>query len=139
MTRPSTNRRSFPAVPASAGEARRFVEAVLRRAGHEHEAYPATMLVSELVANAILHTGTPLEVVVDLDDRRARIEVHDGSRQLPIRKNYSALSGTGRGMLMVDRMSSDWGADVTATGKMVWFELGFEPAAGQGAREVDAR
>ena len=115
--------RTFPSAPASAGGARRFVEAVLTDAGEEESLYAATALVSELVANAVLHTGTPIEVVVTTAGDRVRIEVHDGSPQLPVRKHYSNMSGTGRGLLLVERMASDWGAERKAGGKVVWFEL----------------
>ena len=116
-------RRTFASTPASAGEARRFVESVLEDADLDHLSYSATMLVSELVANAILHTGTPIEVVVDPQLDRLRVEVHDGSPQLPVRKHYSNMSGTGRGLLLVEKMAADWGSDRTAGGKVVWFEL----------------
>lgn len=116
-------RRSFPSTPASAGGARRFLDGAL--AGPE--LFPivdaAALLVSELVANAVLHSGTPLEVVVTVDGAHVRVEVHDGSPRLPVKKNYSTMSGTGRGLVLVDRMSSRWGADSTPSGKLVWFEL----------------
>ena len=118
-----TQRQTFPSTPASARQARRFVESVLEDGDLDHFAYPATMLVSELVANAVLHTGTVIEVVVCPELDRVRVEVHDGSPQLPIRKHYSNLSGTGRGLLLVERMASEWGSDRTAEGKVVWFEL----------------
>lgn len=116
-------RQTFPSIPASAGQARRFVESVLEEGGLDHLSYAATMLVSELVANAVLHTGTPVEVVVCPELDRIRVEVHDGSPQLPVRKHYSTMSGTGRGLLLVERMASEWGSDRTADGKLVWFEL----------------
>ncbi len=98
----------------------------------------ALLLVSELVANAVLHTSTPIEVVVKPGDGRARIEVHDGSRQLPVRKNYSSMSGTGRGLMLVERMSSTWGAERTASGKVVWFELDGDAAPAFDILEVEA-
>ncbi len=116
-------RQRFPSTPASAGQARRFVESVLEEGGLDHLAYSATMLVSELVANAVLHTGTPIEVVVCPEVDRVRVEVHDGSPQLPVRKHYSTMSGTGRGLMLVEQMASGWGADRTGAGKVVWFEL----------------
>ena len=115
-------RRSFPSTPASAGQARRFVESVLE-GDLDHLSYAATMLVSELVANAVLHTGSTVEVVVTPGADRVRVEVHDGSAQLPIRKHYSNMSGTGRGLLLVERMAEEWGSDRTDGGKVVWFEL----------------
>jgi anti-sigma regulatory factor (Ser/Thr protein kinase) len=121
----STNerRRTFPSAPVSAGKARAFVESVLAGAGLGHLVYTATLLVSELVANAILHSGTPLEVVVRCGDDRVRVEVHDGNPQLPVRKHYSNLSGTGRGLMLVERMAAGWGAERTAGGKTVWFDV----------------
>jgi anti-sigma regulatory factor (Ser/Thr protein kinase) len=116
-------RQTFPSAPTSAGKARAFVQSALAGAGLDHLAYTATLLVSELVANAILHSGTPMEVVVRCDADRARIEVHDGNPVLPVRKHYSNMSGTGRGLLLVERMAAEWGAERTNGGKVVWFEL----------------
>ena len=118
-----TERRAFSSTPASARDARRFVDTVLTDTGRGDLAYTATMLVSELVANAVLHTSTPIEVVVDQVGDRVRVEVHDGSSQLPVRKHYSTMSGTGRGLMLVERMASEWGAEATGGGKVVWFEL----------------
>jgi len=118
------SRRTFPSTPASAGEARRFVESALAAVDLDHLAFAATMLVSELVANAVLHTGTPIEVVISPEPDGVRIEVHDGSPLLPIRKHYSTMSGTGRGLLLVERMAAEWGSErKNDGGKMVWFEL----------------
>lgn len=116
-------RAKLPAEPASAGRARRFVDRALNdwRCGHLAEV--ATLLVSELVANAILHAGTTVEVVIRRERERLRIEVHDGNARLPTRKRYSKMSGTGRGLVLVERLSRDWGTESTPSGKVVWFEL----------------
>jgi anti-sigma regulatory factor (Ser/Thr protein kinase) len=134
----STYRQTFPALPLSAGQARSFVESVLAVARLDHLSYTATLLVSELVANAVLHTGTGLEVVVETSANRVRVEVHDGNPQLPVRKHYSNLSGTGRGLLLVERMAANWGADRTATGKRVWFELDGGSATAFDVLDVEA-
>ena len=120
----SAARRTFPPAPSSAGEARRFVTRVLADADLDWLSYTATVLVSELVSNAVLHAATPAEVVVTSTGDGVRVEVHDASPRMPVRKHYSALSGTGRGLLLVERMASQWGAEPTAGGgKVVWFEL----------------
>lgn len=123
MSAVSERRQSFPSAPVSASRARAFVESALAGAGLDHLAYTTILLVSELVANAVLHSGTPLDVVVQCGDDRVRVEVHDGNPQLPVRKHYSNMSGTGRGLMLVERMSAGWGADRTAGGKVVWFEV----------------
>ena len=116
-------RQTFPAAAISAGHARRFVEGALDVAGLAPFSYAATLLVSELVANAVLHTGTSFDVVVRPGADRVRIEVHDGSPELPVRRHYSNMSGTGRGLMLVEQMAAGWGSDLTAKGKLVWFEL----------------
>ena len=134
----SDSRQTFPSTPASAGQARRFVDRALDDAGMSHLSYEATLLVSELVANAILHTGTPFDVVVKPDGQHVRVEVHDGSPELPVRKRYSNMSGTGRGLLLVERMAAGWGADLTSKGKVVWFELDAQGAPAFDIMGVDA-
>jgi len=131
-------RRQFPSTPASAGHARQFVEDVLAAAALDHLSYAATILVSELVANAVLHTGTAPVVVVSPMGDHVRVEVHDGSSQLPLRRHYSNMSGTGRGLLLVERMASEWGSDRTADGKVVWFELDGATAPVFDILDVDA-
>jgi anti-sigma regulatory factor (Ser/Thr protein kinase) len=119
----SERRQTFAPAPVSAGKARAFVEAALAGAGLDHLSYVAMLLVSELVANAVLHGGTPLEVVVRCGEDWVRVEVHDGNPQLPMRKHYSNMSGTGRGLMLVEQLAAGWGSERTPGGKVVWFEL----------------
>ena len=51
------------------------------------------------------------------------VEVHDRGPGSATRRHYSATSGTGRGLVLVDELAREWGTVVTATGKFVWFEL----------------
>ena len=107
----------------SAGAARRFVSATLASWGCDAVDYVATLLVSELVSNALLHAGTELDVVLRRPDGGIRVEVHDRNHRLPARKHYSITSTTGRGLALVEDLARDWGAEVTADGKFVWFEF----------------
>lgn len=116
-------RADFPAEPASAGRARRFVDATLRNWECAGIVDVASLLVSELVANSVLHAGTPVAVVISRNSRRLRIEVQDGDSRVPARKHYSSLATTGRGLMLVERMAADWGVRPTTSGKGVWFEL----------------
>lgn len=84
------------------------------------------LLSSELLANAVLHgpvqTGIGVQLVVT--DDVARVSVSDGAETSPVvmRTDPSALSG--RGMAIVEAMSSRWGVEVHEDGgKTVWFEL----------------
>lgn len=126
------SRATFPGVPGSAGRARRFVAAALTDAGRPEAVEVAVLLVSELVSNAVLHAGTDLEVVVRILPDRVAVEVHDQGGGRAVRRRYSKLSGTGRGLLLVDELARDWGTVVTSGGKFVWFELDLAGAPAQG-------
>jgi anti-sigma regulatory factor (Ser/Thr protein kinase) len=116
-------RTALPGEAASASAARRFVAAELRQAGLDGLADTALLLVSELVANAVLHAHTDLVVVVRVDTERVTVEVHDGVADAPSPKRYSTLSGTGRGLVLVEGLADGWGVEPTHGGKFVWFEL----------------
>ena len=54
---------------------------------------------------------------------RLRVAVGDGSERLPVRRQPSVEATGGRGIPLVDQLSSVWGVDRTNDGKRVWFEL----------------
>jgi anti-sigma regulatory factor (Ser/Thr protein kinase) len=85
----------------------------------------ASLLVSELVTNAIVHARTDVEVRLVTDDHMLRAEVSDGNPTFPTPRRPIGLAGTGRGLLMMDDLASRWGVSSTGAGKTVWFELRF--------------
>jgi hypothetical protein len=99
------------------------VRATLEGWGLDALSETGTLLVSELVANSVLHAGTSIRVVLRQTADRVRVEVHDGDRRVPTRKHYSSLATTGRGLMLVERLSTDWGVEPGGIGKHVWFEL----------------
>lgn len=108
---------------ASPARARRFVEDVLVRSGHEAVLETALLLTSELVTNAVLHgQGSDIGVTVRVDGG-VRVEVHDNGPGIPSPKHYADDAGTGRGLLLVEAMSTAWGVEVIGHGKTVWFEV----------------
>jgi PAS domain S-box-containing protein len=130
--------RRLPPAPGSVGEARDLVRDLLDNAGRDDLAETATLIVSEVVTNAILHAGTPIDVSVTLDDSGLRVEVGDGSTHLPTRRRYATTAGTGRGLMLLERMVDDWGATRHGSGKTVWFHLdGPGPAEEPVARHED--
>ena len=83
----------------------------------------AVLLVSELVTNAVLHAGSPVELALSLGRGRLRVEVGDRDPRPPLRMDHSEQSSTGRGLLLVDRAVDRWGVERLPSGKKVWFEL----------------
>lgn len=101
----------------------------------------AILLTSELVTNAVTHAaanasrngqaasrGRAAEavlLVIAADDAGLRVDVHDGSGDLPVLGDCPADADaeTGRGLLLVTSLSAEWGFYRTPGGKAVYFTL----------------
>lgn len=81
------------------------------------------LLATELASNAIRHSGTTATAIVRYLGECVRIEVGDGSRAMPTARTGDVLSEGGRGLPLVDTLSSAWGVVGTRDGKRVWFEV----------------
>ncbi|MER6422624.1 ATP-binding protein [Streptomyces sp. NPDC001137] len=116
----------LPSRPESAATARRLTQVVvLRQWGLTPKmTEDAVLLVSELVGNAVRHTGAR---VFGLRMRRRRgwirIEVRDPSRGLPCLMPVQETDISGRGLFLVDKLSDRWGVDLLPRGKTTWFEM----------------
>lgn len=114
----------LPAEPASAGMARRLIKDALRDWHHEDLVAIATLLVSEVVTNAILHAGSDIHLRLMSSGATVRVEVGDLSDVLPAPRTYGQDATTGRGLALVQMLASAWGAEPRAPGKVVWFQVG---------------
>ncbi|MGW0626885.1 ATP-binding protein [Streptomyces sp. NPDC002758] len=116
----------LPSRPESAATARRLAQVVvLRQWGLTPKlTEDAVLLVSELVGNAVRHTGAR---VFGLRMRRRRgwirFEVRDPSRGLPCLMPVQELDISGRGLFLVDTLADRWGVDLLPRGKTTWFEM----------------
>ena len=112
-----------PQIP-NIGVARRFVASTIG----DHPCRPELeVLTSEVVANAVTHARTEVTVQVQATNGRARVEVHDGSADMPELQVPGASLRTGRGLAIVDALADDWGCRrIDGDGKVVWFELALE-------------
>lgn len=86
----------------------------------------AELLSSELVTNALLHTGqgAVFDAVLTAD-LRLRIEVQDSVTRLPGRRRGAdaEYATSGRGLLLVEALADSWGVQLRGDGKVTWFEL----------------
>lgn len=116
----------LPSLPESAATARRLAQVVLlRHWGLTPKlTEDAVLLVSELVGNAVRHTGARV-FGLRMHRRRGRIrvEVRDPSRGLPCLMPVQDLDVSGRGLFLVDTLADRWGVDLLPRGKTTWFEL----------------
>ena len=83
------------------------------------------LLVSELVANAVLHGRTDFDVTATREADVVRIDVTDRCPTPPSMKRYGPEAPTGRGLRLVDLLAHRWGVEpeVPGPGKTVWFEI----------------
>jgi GAF domain len=138
---------AYQPVPAAAAAARRFVRDTLcswelagERRGPGDRDEPdtlvddAVLLTSELVTNAVLHAGTPVQVTCrllgDLSGGAVEIAVLD-RRPAQIRPDrpHSAAEAAertnGRGLQLPSELASAWGVTYARAAKAVWFRLDF--------------
>lgn len=85
------------------------------------------LLATEIATNGVVHTESPLTVIVRYLGPVVRVEVGDGSRELPVTGTPAADDLKGRGLVLVEALASDWGVTPTRTGKRVWFEVPADP------------
>lgn len=126
--------------PTAASRARSFVRETLGDWGApltQSATDDAVLLASELVANAVQHAGTDLEVGLRLSDGILEVGVTDRhpTRALPEEPQApaeEAYSERGRGLTLPAALASSWGVTYTAAAKTVWFRLRTEAAEAGG-------
>jgi anti-sigma regulatory factor (Ser/Thr protein kinase) len=129
---------TLPAAVSSVPTARHFVESILSGWGLDDLSWPATLIVSELAANAALHArGEDFSIRIRSEIDCVRLEVTDSSLRLPQQRSYSADATTGRGLRLVDELAAEWGVSTTSTGKTVWVVLRASDAGLAGDEDVD--
>jgi anti-sigma regulatory factor (Ser/Thr protein kinase) len=81
------------------------------------------LVVTELVANVVQHTGDGGELHLACHDGRVRIAVHDQSRSFPQLQRPDPRRPGGRGLMLVAAVAETWGSRPTPTGKVVWAHI----------------
>ncbi|MCL2584454.1 MAG: SpoIIE family protein phosphatase [Streptosporangiales bacterium] len=127
--------------PTAASQARSFIRETLSNwdtSLSQSATDDAVLLASELVANAVQHAGTDLEIGLRLTDGVLEVAVTDRhpSRTLPEEPQAPAeekYSERGRGLTLPIALASAWGVTYTASAKTVWFRLRADGASASGA------
>jgi anti-sigma regulatory factor (Ser/Thr protein kinase) len=127
------------AFPSAVPCARAHVRAVATECGLAHLADTAELLASEIVTNAVQASGqlkiaeTPVvRITVATDSEALVIRVWDGSDGMPVHRQAGPSDDGGRGLTIIDALSTDWGACRGADGKIVWAVIGPAPSGGLG-------
>ncbi|MGP3687138.1 SpoIIE family protein phosphatase [Streptomyces sp. IBSNAI002] len=115
------------AEPERIAGARRQIRELLHDWADDEQVDSAVLMVSEMVTNVLMHTdGDALlvaEAVGELGERRLRVEVADGSDELPHKRHPGEMASSGRGVLLTEMLADAWGVDPRGEGKSIWFEL----------------
>ncbi|MCX5388776.1 SpoIIE family protein phosphatase [Streptomyces sp. NBC_00094] len=112
--------------PQGLSDARAAVGQALRDWGLPELADDAELLTGELLVNVLLHTegGAVLTLeVLPEPVRRVRLSVQDRSSAWPRRRTPGEAATSGRGLLLLDALSSRWGVEPRGEGKAVWCEI----------------
>ncbi|MEU7565873.1 ATP-binding protein [Streptomyces fradiae] len=131
--------------PAEVGRARRWARSRLAGSGmavDESLADTLVLLISELVTNAVVHTGcaAELRLLFGPGGRGAgivRVEVADSSACPPQQRRADGADTHGRGLELIDCLADRWGWTPEGRGKRIWCEVDRTAALGApgGVRE----
>ncbi|WP_030752722.1 SpoIIE family protein phosphatase [Streptomyces griseus] len=116
--------------PEALSAARHMIRAAVRAWGAGDRADEIELVADELMTNALMHTDGGAIVTLRVlpgAERRLRVEVEDRSSALPRRREAGEAGVSGRGLLLVDQLSDDWGVESRGGGKCVWCEFAVTP------------
>ncbi len=119
--------------PAEVGRARRWARSRLAGSGirdDEPLAETLVLIISELVTNAVVHTGCPavLRMLIAAEGG-VRVEVADASDRPPKPRHAEGEDTNGRGLELVDGLADRWGWQPEGAGKSIWCEVDRAPVA----------
>ncbi len=123
---------TLPPVAVSASDSRRFVRSHLSRHQLEDLCDDVELVASELATNAIRHAATDFALSLQGDGASVLLTVHDqGAGVIPAPNVPEWSDAGGRGLLIAQEVSDDWGVTRGADGHtLVW--ACFEVFAGVG-------
>ena len=110
-----------PSLEAPAA-ARRDLRGFLVDVGHEELIPIASLLVSELVTNSIVHASGAVTLRASWGDDRLHVDVRDQGGGTPTARDPET---SGRGLRIVDALATRWGRlhPFDGAGCATWFEL----------------
>jgi anti-sigma regulatory factor (Ser/Thr protein kinase) len=112
------------AEPTAPAEARRQVQEAISAWDAPVDRSVAILLTSELVTNALQHeVGDTVLLVISCGRDEFCVHVHDTSRTVLIPAEAPADAETGRGLMLITKLSTEWGYYWTPAGKAVYFTL----------------
>ena len=102
--------------------ARRYVETFAAEEKLEDDTVAMSIIVSELVTNAVVHGKGPVELTLRHERGEVTVEVADGdARPATVRvPDIDEHSIGGKGLRIVASLADRWGTRLSHRGKTVW-------------------
>jgi serine/threonine-protein kinase RsbW len=114
---------TFAHSPESVPLARQFARDAVEGAPPE-VLETVALLVSEVATNCIRHTKGPFDLRITQGTEEIRIEATDRGGGEPRMRSPGPTDPTGRGLQIVDMLSTDWGYErQVEAGTTVWFTV----------------
>lgn len=117
---------SLPNEPQAVSLARKRTEERLRDWDLADLAFTATLVVSELVTNAVRYSTGPIRLRL-VRDQALIIEVTDDSSTAPQLRQAEDDDEHGRGLTITSQLAERWGTRREHRGKTIWAELPIDP------------
>jgi anti-sigma regulatory factor (Ser/Thr protein kinase) len=84
---------------------------------------PTLLVVTELLSNAIDHARAPIQLAVSRTGESVRVELRDSVTEPPRLQPHDPWAKRGRGLQVVEALSSRWGWTNEPAGKTVWADV----------------
>lgn len=115
------------AEPERISAARRLLRELLHDWADPDQVDAAVLLLSEVATNVLVHTDGDAFMVARATgspgERCLRVDVADGSDELPHKRRPGEMASSGRGLVLMEMLAHKWGVDPRGAGKSIWFEL----------------
>lgn len=113
--------RTFPAAASSAPTARSWALSFLIGSGAEVASGDVALVMNELVAHAVRHSGGgPIHVLLERSDSSVQIEVSEIGTEQSEKEPNDPPGFVGTDLAVVDEHAANWGVHDSALGKTVW-------------------
>lgn len=113
---------------AEVGKARNTLGRAVQAWDLSHVADDLELVASEMVTNAIRYGASPIEFRLIAGDGFLRFEVRDGAAHLlPAPRDAADDEAGGRGLALIEALSTEWGVDIHSDAKTVWATISTIP------------